>query len=196
MNAIDDPRSFSDAELVAAIAARDGAAFAVFYRRHLSAVLSYLLRQAGDRELAADLGAEVFAAVLLAAGRYRPDGESALPWVLGIARRKWLESLRRGRIEARARRRLGMEPVLLDDVDLLRVERLADVGGSKIDALLLSLPAAERQAILAHVVDERGYGEIAAELRCSEMVIRKRVSRGLARLRDGIGEGMSGVERA
>jgi RNA polymerase sigma-70 factor (ECF subfamily) len=33
------------------------------------------------------------------------------------------------------------------------------------------------------ILDERSYPEIAAELRCSENVIRKRVSRGLARLR-------------
>jgi RNA polymerase sigma-70 factor (ECF subfamily) len=33
------------------------------------------------------------------------------------------------------------------------------------------------------VIEERAYPEIAARLGCSELVIRKRVSRGLARLR-------------
>ena len=33
------------------------------------------------------------------------------------------------------------------------------------------------------IVEERTYPEIAVELRCSEMVVRKRVSRGLSRLR-------------
>ena len=59
----------SDAALLAAIAARDGAAFAAFYRRHVPTVLAYLLRETHDRETAADLTAEVFAAILLAAGR-------------------------------------------------------------------------------------------------------------------------------
>ena len=36
---------------------------------------------------------------------------------------------------------------------------------------------------MAHHVEERGYTEIATELRCSESVIRKRVSRGLAVMR-------------
>jgi RNA polymerase sigma-70 factor (ECF subfamily) len=39
------------------------------------------------------------------------------------------------------------------------------------------------------VVDERDYAEIAKDLRCSEAVVRKRVSRGLARMRDQMGEG-------
>ena len=35
----------------------------------------------------------------------------------------------------------------------------------------------------ARIVDEREYGEIAKDLRCSEAMVRKRVSRGLARSR-------------
>ena len=50
-------------------------------------------------------------------------------------------------------------------------------------ALVELLPQHERDAIKARVVDERGYAEIATDMRCSELVVRKRVSRGLARLR-------------
>src|SRR6202035_3794226 len=39
----------------------------------------------------------------------------------------------------------------------------------------------------ARVLDEQGYDEIAAELECSESVVRKRVSRGLAALRTRLG---------
>lgn len=35
---------WSDAELLAAVAARDDAAFSVFYRRHLQGVMAFLLR--------------------------------------------------------------------------------------------------------------------------------------------------------
>ncbi len=49
--------------------------------------------------------------------------------------------------------------------------------------MLDGLPAEQRDAIRARVLDERDYGEIARELRTSELVIRKRVSRGLAELR-------------
>jgi RNA polymerase sigma-70 factor (ECF subfamily) len=58
----------------------------------------------------------------------------------------------------------------------------------RTDELLASLPAAERDAVRARVVDERTYASIAAEMRCSELVVRKRVSRGLARLRKKLKE--------
>jgi RNA polymerase sigma-70 factor (ECF subfamily) len=162
----------SDQELLQAIARCDGAAFTIFYRRHLPRVVAYLVRETGDRELAADLAAEVFAAALAGARRYRATHDTALPWLLGIARNTVGASRRRGRVEARARRRLGFEPIMFEEPDIDRT-----------DELLGSLPAHERDAVRARVVDERTYASIAAEMRCSELVVRKRVSRGLARLR-------------
>jgi RNA polymerase sigma-70 factor (ECF subfamily) len=187
----EDPRSWDDGALLAAVAAGDGAAFAVFYRRHLAGVLAYLMRQTRDPETAGDLAAEVFSAVLLQAGRYRPEGPSALPWVVGIARHKLLMSLRRGRVEARARERLGLEPVELQDADLERIEALAGTGHGRLEQLVGGLPPAEREAVLGRVVEDRSYREIAADLRCSEMVVRKRVSRGLSRLRQNLKEANS-----
>ena len=188
---VEQPRNrrlWSDSALLSAIAARDGAAFAVFYRRHLSTVLAFLMRETRDPETAADLAAEVFAAVLLSASRYSEQGESATPWVIGIARNKLLMSFRRGRVEARARHRLGYQAVALDDGDLERIEELAQGGSGKLVALVESLPDDERFAVRSRVLDERPYQEIASELRCSELVVRKRVSRGLARVRDQLKE--------
>jgi RNA polymerase sigma factor (sigma-70 family) len=178
-----DPDWLTDVELLAAIADRDATSFSIFYQRHLPVTLAYLVRQTRDPELAADLAAEVFAAVLLAAHKYKPHGNSATPWVLGIARNKMLMSVRRGRIEAQARRRLGFDPVALEDADLERVTATADRGAGRLAALVDELPADERRAVLSRVVEERSYREIATELKCSEMVVRKRVSRGLARVR-------------
>lgn len=178
----------SDAELLAAIASCDGGAFAVFYRRHLATVLAYLLRQTGDPETAADLAAEVFAAVLLSSGRYRSTGASAAPWVIGIAHNKFLMSLRRGRVESKARRRLRFEALDFEDLDYERVETAAANGSGRLASLVARLPADERFAVNARVVQERSYREIAEELRCSEMVVRKRVSRGLARVREQLGD--------
>jgi RNA polymerase sigma factor (sigma-70 family) len=179
---------WTDAALLSAIAGRDGAAFAIFYRRHVPTVLAYLMREIRDPEASADLAAEVFAAVLLAAGRYVAQSESATPWVIGIARNKLLMSLRRGRVEARARRRLGFEAVALDDGDLERIAELATSGSGPLLRLVDDLPPDERLAVRSRALDERPYREIATELRCSEMVIRKRVSRGLARMRDRLEE--------
>ncbi len=185
----EDLQRASDEELLSAIADRDGAAFRVFYRRHLPAVLAYLVRETRDPEASADLAAEVFAAVLLASRRYRADGPSAAPWVIGIARKKLLMSFRRGRIESRARKRLQFQPVEFEDQDFERVEAAADGGAGRLGQLVAQLPADERFAVHAHVVEERSYKEIAAELACSELVVRKRVSRGLARVREQLQDG-------
>lgn len=177
----------SDGDLLRSTRGGDGAAFATFYRRHLPRVVAFLLRETGDREASADLAAEVFAAVLVSARRYRPrDGGSAWPWVRGIALNKLRESRRRGRVEDRARRRLALEPESLDDGDLARVDELASAPG--VLALVDELPPRQRAAITARIVQEREYAEIAEQLHCSEMVVRQHVSRGLAQLRGRLEE--------
>ena len=174
------PGQRTDAELLAATAT-DPAAFGAFYERHERLVLVYLLRRTGDPELAADLAAETFAAALEGAGRFRPGDPPAAAWLLGIARNVLAMSRRRGSVDDAARRRLGMEPIAFEDEALAAIGRLTpdDVASE----LLAGLPETWREAILARVVDEQSYGEIATRLRCSESVVRQRVSRGLARLR-------------
>ncbi len=44
-------------------------------------------------------------------------------------------------------------------------------------------PVDQREAVLARIVDERSYEELARTLQTSQSVIRQRVSRGLAALR-------------
>ncbi len=171
-----------DDELLLATATGDADAFGEFYRRHVSAVLGFLARRTRSYEVAADLAGETFAAALLACRRYRPGGAPALAWLLGIAHNKLRESLRSGRVDQRARERLGMDPLLLDDDDLARVENLAGEGALAL-SLLERLPRPEQEAVRARILADRGYGELAAELGCSEQVVRQHVSRGLKRLR-------------
>jgi RNA polymerase sigma-70 factor (ECF subfamily) len=54
-------------------------------------------------------------------------------------------------------------------------------------ALLDTLAPDQRRAIEGRYLEERGYREIAGDLRCSESVVRKRASRGLAALRAQLG---------
>ncbi len=172
----------ADAVLLAGTFA-DPDAFAAFYRRYERLILGYMLRRTGDPELAADLSAEVFASALRSARRYRPEGPSAVGWLLTIAQRILASSRRRGRVEARARRRVGIrDAVVLSGEDLERIEALASLDGQTL-ALLDELPASQREAVRAHVLDERSYRDIAGELQTSELVIRKRVSRGLSTLK-------------
>jgi RNA polymerase sigma-70 factor (ECF subfamily) len=183
MAALRDHARWSDAELLDGIASRDPQAFSAFYRRHLRLVLGTLVRETGDREIAADLTAEVFAAVMVSARRYEPRYDRAGAWLLAIARNVLGHSRRRGHADDRARRRIGMEAIAFHDADLERIDAVLDDGSGVVSTLVGELPAPERSALVARIVEERSYAEIAAAARCSETVARKRVSRGLARLR-------------
>ena len=75
---------------------------------------------------------------------------------------------------------------MLDDDDLERIDRLMTTEWAS--TLLAALPADQEQAVRARVVEERSYEQIAATMRCSPSVVRKRVSRGLATMRAAIEE--------
>jgi RNA polymerase sigma factor (sigma-70 family) len=178
-----------DAALLQAAAGGDSAAFEVFYRRWLPVVTRFHLRRGGSREAAFDLTAETFAGLVVSLGDFDPERGSAAGWLFGIAEHKLASSLRRGRVEARARRELGHRRLVLDDDDLARVEEIASlVGHAQVQALLSELPPGQEAAVRARVLDERSYAEIAVDLRCSEAVVRQRVHRGLARLRERLAE--------
>jgi len=174
----------SDEGLLEAVP-REPEAFAVFYRRHVSPLIGYFMRRTRDPELAADLTAETFAAALAGVHRYDARRGPAVAWLYGIARRQLMHMLRRGAVEDRARRRLGMAPLELTDAELERVEALAalDATAAALNEALTALPADQQAAVRARVLDEQDYAEIALTARTSESVVRKRVSRGLAGLR-------------
>jgi DNA-directed RNA polymerase specialized sigma24 family protein len=106
--------------------------------------------------------------------------------MFGIARNKLSRAWEKRRVEDRARRQLGLPPLVLEDEALARIERLG--AEDRVVALLQTLPADQARAIHARVIDEQPYSFIAAEVRCSESVIRQRVSRGLAALRSTVKE--------
>jgi len=173
----------SDAELLAR-SAGDRDAFGAFYARYERPVLAYLARRVGDAQVAADLCAETFAAALVGASSYRPDLETAAPWLFGIARNVLGASLRARRVERDARIRLGMrEPLILDDEDLERIDEIASCDTSAL-AFLEQLPVAQRKALEARVLEGLPYRSVAQRLECSELVARQRVSRGLSTLRE------------
>ena len=69
-----------------------------------------------------------------------------------------------------------------NDEDLDRIDRLGE--NDRLHAALDALPEDQRAALVARYVDDETYDETAERLRTSSAVVRKRASRGLARLRD------------
>jgi RNA polymerase sigma factor (sigma-70 family) len=171
-----------DQQALLEAACADPQAFATFYRRFERPVLGFFMRATGRAELAADLTAETFARALESVASYDPARGRADQWLFGIARNTLRSSRREGRVESAARERLGLPPLVLDDHATETIARLAE-HDDRATVAVARLPEEQRHAIHAHVVEDRDYAEIAGELRCSEAVVRQRVSRGLRTLR-------------
>lgn len=156
-------------------------AFAALYRRYERPILGYLVRRLGSGDLAADAAAETFAGALASIRRGAlPQGEVSA-WLFGIARIKAAEAHRKGFCDDAARRELAMAPVDLTPEQEVLIEALG--GDDRVSELVDGLPEAQRAAIVARILDERDYLDIAEEQDCSEATIRQRVSRGLATIR-------------
>ena len=158
-------------------------AFDVFFRRHSQAVVSYLWRQTGNKDIALDLTSETFAAALESVGSYDPRRGEARGWLFGIAKFTMLKSYRQHSAERSARMRLGMTVTGHGDEAWEEAEARIDASLPSLIAGLDDLPRAERMAVVARVLDEREYAEIAASEEATEAAIRQRVKRGLGRLR-------------
>lgn len=176
-----DDAAHNPRELLRA-ARTDPEAFGGFYRLFERQVLGFFMRATARPELAADLAAETFARALEGVDGY--DERRGLPeqWLFGIARNLLHSSYRQGRVEAAARERLNMPALVLDDRASETIERLMR-DDHRATLALAGLPEEQRHAVRARVLEGYEYAEIAGELRCSEALVRQRVSRGLRTLR-------------
>ena len=158
--------------------------FGRFYDRYVESLLAFFQRRTHDPESAADLTAETFAAALVARPRYEARATPAAAWLFAIAQHKLTDFRRRGSAESRMRARLGMEPVPVGAED---AEMIRWLGEEVAVAMVADLPSEQRDAIRAHVLEDRDYAEIARSGQLSEATVRKRVSRGLQVLRERVG---------
>jgi len=157
-----------DADLPSGAATGDARAFEVFYRRWLAPVMSYHLRATGSRELALDLTAKTFAALVVL---FRASIESGRPRRGGCFRSRDISC--RTACGARGSRRV-LGRCLAGSKSRSRTRTWNRVE---------ELPVGQREALHQRVVEERSYAAIAADMRCSGMVVRQRVHRALRYLR-------------
>jgi RNA polymerase sigma factor (sigma-70 family) len=178
-------RSFFRSRCLLQRAKSDPDAFADFYDAYSVRTLQFFARRVRNSEVAFDLMAETFAIALERRHQFRGrTTEEEQGWLFSIARSELSHYWRRGAVERRALLKLGVEVPVLTGTEMERIEELADVDGSRPQLLeaIRSLPEDQRVAIKRRVVDEVGYGDLAAELGVSEEVVRARVSRGLRTL--------------
>jgi RNA polymerase sigma factor (sigma-70 family) len=160
--------------------------FGLLYERRYPLIRGYLRHRVGPRpDLVLDLVAETFARALERREQFDAQRGTAIGWLLGIAHHLLLDAVRRGHVVDESRRRLGMERIVVQDAQLELIERDSE---SDLQRALWQLPAEQRQAVEERVLEAEPYTAIAARIGCSEQVVRKRVSRGLAAIRRSIKE--------
>ena len=177
------PNERSDSELLLA-SRTEPEAFTELYRRHAEDLLRYFARRTLDPETAAELTAETFAEAFASRRNYRDQGVNGVAWLYGIARHRLGRFFRTGRVDAAARRQLGMPERDLPPEDYERIEDLIDFAPIR-EALVEAfdtLSDDQREATRLRVIDGLGYAEVAERLDCTEQNARQRVSRGLRKL--------------
>jgi RNA polymerase sigma factor (sigma-70 family) len=152
----------------------DPAQFATVYERHLDAVAAYLTRRVGG-ELAEDLAAEVFVRAFRARASFRPDHDTARPWLFGIAGNLVVDHRR-----AERRRLRGLQRIAADRPPGVGPE-LAGIS-QELSRSLLALTAADRDTLLLVVWGELSYEEAAIALTVPIGTVRSRIARARRRL--------------
>jgi len=169
-------------ELLAAT--RAGAeAFAEFYQRHFDGIIGYFWNRTRDRDDAAELTAETFAAALEGLDRFDPDRGNPSQWLYGIAKNQLRTFWRRNRVSDRARTRLGVGTPQTPTTgwsDMEAADARLDAG--RLRAALQRVPAGNREAVKLRVIDELDYEEMGVRLDITAGAARVRVHRGLRRL--------------
>ena len=156
----------------------DPAAFTQFYRAHIDDVTRFVARRVADPQLAADLTAEVFLAVIEAAARYQGSFGGPRTWLYGIARNVIAAEFRRLAREDHAHRMVAGRRLLdADDIERMAEKIDAQRHVRELHAELQALPEGERAVLELVSVDGLTIAEAAAALHIRQVTARVRLHR-------------------
>ena len=170
-------REASDAELMALYARGNPAAFDLLFSRWERRMYGFFHRKTCSESRALDLFQELFLRLHRFRDRYEPAKPFA-PWFFQMARRVWLDDLRRT---------LGLQEIELEET----VREEASDANPEANAIardearrvLASLGPEQRHVLVAAKVGGLGYPEIARAIGRSESAVKQIASRALRKLR-------------
>lgn len=174
-----------EAEWVLALQRREAWAWERLQSQSLDSVFSYVYLRCGRREDAEDLTAEVFAAAVASIDTFRGQAKVET-WLIGIARRKLIDSVRRkqrrpevllsdlfhpfggsARDASASSLEAEASPSEAPDAVVVQRETLAEVR-----RLVLQLPEAQREALWLRCVHQLSLAETAVILHRSENAVK------------------------
>ncbi|MFI7545748.1 RNA polymerase sigma factor [Actinoplanes sp. NPDC049599] len=168
----------------ARIRAGDTAAFGQLFTDHACAVYRHVVRSSGSWSSAEDIVSLTFLEAWRLRGSLRPDGDSVLPWLLGIAVNVLRNNRRTARRHAAALIRLPPAEAMPDFADEL-VNRMRDSEQlAAAAAALHRLLPTDREVFTLCVWSGLDYAQAAEALGVPIGTVRSRLSRARARLRE------------
>jgi RNA polymerase sigma factor (sigma-70 family) len=155
--------------------------FRRMYAEHFDAVLGFALRRCDRPEDAADVTADTFVVAWRRIGHV-PVGDGARPWLYGVARR----------VLANHRRGEGRRAALGDRLRHQVAQAMADLADevvhrTDVTDALRRLSGRDEEVLQLHLWEGLESREIAEVLGLPAAVVRPRLSRAKARLRDRLG---------
>ena len=174
-------------QLVARCRTGDREAFAQVYARYERQVFRYAYHLLGHREDADDIKQETFLKAYQAIHTFRSES-SLQTWLLKIC-----GNLCRDRVKSWDRRKVIYDSTLRDenapaDAETadprLITERAETI--STIHKVLGGMPAAQREILILHEIEDLDYEEIAGILGCSRTSVKLRIFRARRALRDRV----------
>jgi RNA polymerase sigma factor (sigma-70 family) len=156
--------------------------FEVIFSRHVDAIYGFVARRMQDEPSAIeDLVCDTFETAFDQRRRYRGDHESAGPWLFGIANHLISHHRRSERTRLLAYSRALRQSATDEAGGSNQSRRLLDAD---VMAMLASLKADDREAILLMTWGELSYAEIAAAQKISVGTVRSRIHRARRQLRE------------
>ncbi len=171
-------RTRTDRRIARGLRRADPRALEALHAEYGRTVFGYLRNAINDAGIAEDVFQRVMTEVWRHGEQYDPDRGSVLAWVMAIARSRAIDELRRKRPEpdAGAVDRLAAQPAPDDDPEAL-AERW------RVAHLLGRLPREEAELLRMRFFEDLSQSEIADRTGVALGTVKKRMVRGLNRLR-------------
>lgn len=162
---------------------RDGdrAAAEALVRRYYPEIGRYLVRQLGNRELAADLTQDVFVAALKHISRFDPRKASVRTWLFRIATNKLIDHVRIQRRRGATMSLTGVDAT--DATDLADVAADSDLARRALQ-LLAERPLRSQEVVRLKLFAGQTFAEIGAALGIPEPTAKTTYYRALSALRE------------
>ena len=175
-----------DRTILDRLLARDEQALREVVAAYGPVVLGMARRVLADASLAEEVAQDAFVALWRRPGAFDPARGSLRGFLVGVARNKAIDLVRREETRKRARDSL-MADYDRTSISAVPTEQIDE--RQRIMAALAQLPDGQREALVLAYYGGRTYREVAEELGIPEGTAKTRLRDGLAKLRDLLGEG-------